>query len=52
MQTAVNLIIPTIGRFHEDYEKLRFATFALGGYFGSRLMSNIREEKGYMWRWR
>ena len=47
MQTAVNLIIPTIGRFHEDYEKLRFATFALGGYFGSRLMSNIREEKGY-----
>jgi predicted Zn-dependent peptidase len=26
---------------------LRFTVFALGGYFGSRLMSNIREEKGY-----
>ena len=47
MQTAVNLILPTIGRFHEDYEKLRFTVFALGGYFGSRLMSNIREAKGY-----
>lgn len=26
---------------------LRCAVVALGGYFGSRLMSNIREDKGY-----
>jgi len=47
LQTAVKMAIPTISRSHPDYEALRFAVFVLGGYFGSRLMSNIREEKGY-----
>ena len=47
MQTAVNVIIPAIDRKDPDYEQLRFTVFALGGYFGSRLMSNIREDKGY-----
>lgn len=47
MQTAVRVIIPTVDRLHPDYEQLRFTVFALGGYFGSRLMSNIREDKGY-----
>ncbi len=32
---------------HPDFLKLRVAVTILGGYFGSRLMSNIREEKGY-----
>ena len=32
---------------HEDYIPLRICLHALGGYFGSRLMKNIREEKGY-----
>ena len=32
---------------HEDYPYLRIVNTILGGYFGSRLMSNIREDKGY-----
>lgn len=47
MQTAINIAMPIIRGSHPDFEMLRVAVFALGGYFGSRLMSNIREEKGY-----
>lgn len=32
---------------HPDYLKFRVLVTLFGGYFGSRLMSNIREEKGY-----
>jgi predicted Zn-dependent peptidase len=39
--------IPSIPRSHPDYIMLRCAVVALGGYFGSRLMANIREDKGY-----
>ena len=47
LQTAVRIAIPTIGPSHPDYYSLQTAVFALGGHFGSRLMSNIREDKGY-----
>lgn len=49
LQTAICIKMPIAGMSHNhpDYEKLRIAVAALGGYFGSRLMSNIREEKGY-----
>ena len=47
MQSAVRLGMLTIDRNHPDYLKLRVLVTLLGGYFGSRLMSNIREEKGY-----
>ncbi len=30
-----------------DYARFMLLTTVLGGYFGSRLMSNIREDKGY-----
>jgi predicted Zn-dependent peptidase len=30
-----------------DFRKFQLLNLILGGYFGSRLMSNIREEKGY-----
>ena len=30
-----------------DYARLTLVVTALGGYFGSRLMSNLREDKGY-----
>ncbi len=46
MQAAISCAIPAPGRQHPDYVPLRFAVMALGGYFGSRLMSNIREDKG------
>lgn len=32
---------------HPDYLPLRVLTAVFGGYFGSRLMKNVREEKGY-----
>lgn len=46
-QCAVQCTIPSIGRSHPDYIPLRLAVTALGGHFGSRLMQNIREDKGY-----
>lgn len=46
-QCAIRIGIPAILRTHKDYIPLRILTTAFGGYFGSRLMSNIREEKGY-----
>lgn len=47
IQNSVSLTIPAIPRNHPDYFPLRFAAVVLGGYFGSRLMTNIREQKGY-----
>lgn len=47
MQSAVRIGMPLVGRTHPDYPKLRVLNTLLGGYFGSRLMANIREEKGY-----
>lgn len=47
LQTAVKIALPTINRDDPEYELLRYTVFALGGYFGSRLMANIREDKGY-----
>jgi len=32
---------------HPDYPALQLLCTILGGYFGSRLMSNLREDKGY-----
>ncbi|MDE5607679.1 MAG: insulinase family protein [Muribaculaceae bacterium] len=46
LQSALLITMPAIPRKHPDYEKLRAVVIALGGYFGSRLMTTIREEKG------
>lgn len=45
-QCAVKMMIPAVGRESVDFVPLRAAVTALGGYFGSRLMLNIREDKG------
>ena len=47
LQSAVRLGMLTLDRCHPDYLKFRVLVTLLGGYFGSRLMSNIREQKGY-----
>ena len=47
VQSAINITLRAIPRRHPDYNKLRILIMALGGYFGSRLNQNIREEKGY-----
>jgi len=47
LQSALQVGKISIGKKHEDYNKLTIANTLLGGYFGSRLMKNIREDKGY-----
>ena len=42
----VGCILPFDAR-HDDYAPFSVLGTVLGGYFGSRLMRNIREEKGY-----
>jgi len=46
-QATLRLGLRTAGRDHPDYHALQLLTTVLGGYFGSRLMSNLREEKGF-----
>ncbi|MGN1246672.1 MAG: M16 family metallopeptidase [Muribaculaceae bacterium] len=47
VQSGISMFLPAPPRSHSDYIKLRVLIMALGGYFGSRLMSNVREDKGY-----
>ena len=47
VQSSVRLAQISISRSHPDYFKMLVTNEILGGYFGSRLMKNIREEKGY-----
>jgi predicted Zn-dependent peptidase len=47
VQTAIRIGSATINKRHPDYPGLKILDSVLGGYFGSRLMKNIREEKGY-----
>jgi predicted Zn-dependent peptidase len=46
VQSTIRFGKRTINRHHPDFYTLLFTTHLLGGYFGSRLMKNIREEKG------
>jgi len=47
VQNAIRIGSATINKKHPDYPGLKILDSILGGYFGSRLMKNIREEKGY-----
>ncbi|HTI58182.1 pitrilysin family protein [Mucilaginibacter sp.] len=47
LQSAIRMGLPTINRTHPDFPALQVLNTVLGGYFGSRLMANIREDKGY-----
>ncbi len=46
-QTAIKIGRRMFNRKHDDYAAFFVLNTILGGYFGSRLMENIREEKGY-----
>ncbi len=46
IQSSISMGMPSISRSHPDYIDLTFAVDALGGYFSSRLMQNIREKRG------
>ncbi|MFS2185086.1 M16 family metallopeptidase [Mucilaginibacter sp. Mucisp84] len=47
LQSAIRIGTPIINRSHEDFQALQVLNTVFGGYFGSRLMANIREDKGY-----
>ncbi|MGB3465188.1 MAG: pitrilysin family protein, partial [Cyclobacteriaceae bacterium] len=47
VQSAIRMGHLSINKHHPDIHKLHITTSLLGGYFGSRLMDNIREDKGY-----
>jgi len=47
LQAALRIGKPLIHRLHPDYHGFSVLNTLLGGYFGSRLMSNLREDKGY-----
>ncbi len=46
VQCSIRMGKPCIDRTAADYPALLLANHLLGGFFGSRLMKNIREEKG------
>jgi zinc protease len=45
-QTTLRLGRKLFNRPHPDFRKLQVLNTIIGGYFGSRLMKNIREDKG------
>lgn len=47
VQSALRIYLPFHNRTHNDFSGVLILQTILGGYFGSRLMSNIREDKGY-----
>ncbi|MBC8005614.1 MAG: insulinase family protein, partial [Verrucomicrobia bacterium] len=47
LQSALRVGKFWIDKKHPDFHALSILVTILGGYFGSRLMTNIREEKGY-----
>lgn len=47
LQSAIRIGKQVMHKTHPDYIDFSILTTVLGGYFGSRLMANIREDKGY-----
>lgn len=47
VQSSIRIGRRLFSRSHPDFFKMLVTNEVLGGYFGSRLMRNIREEKGF-----
>lgn len=47
VQSAIRIGKRLFNKTHPDFQKMQVLNTVLGGYFGSRLMSNIREDKGF-----
>ena len=47
VQGSIRIARPFPNRHHPDFLKVQMLNALFGGFFGSRLMSNIREDKGY-----
>lgn len=47
VQSGIRIGKMLVNKLHPDYPALRVLNTIFGGYFGSRLMQNLREDKGY-----
>lgn len=47
VQSSIRYGLPAISRMNPDYFHYSVMNTVLGGYFGSRLQKNIREDKGF-----
>ena len=47
VQAAIRVARHFPNRHHPDFQKVMVLNTVFGGFFGSRLMANIREDKGY-----
>jgi len=47
VQSSLRLALPAVPRTHPDHAALQLANLIFGGYFSSRWVENIREDKGY-----
>jgi zinc protease len=47
VQSSLRLALPAVRRTHPDHAALQLANLVFGGYFSSRWVENIREDKGY-----
>ena len=47
VQAAIRIARPFPTRKHPDFPRVQVLNAVFGGFFGSRLMTNIREDKGY-----
>jgi zinc protease len=47
IQSAIRMGGLMFGRSHPDFAGMKVLNAILGGYFGSRLMTNLREDKGF-----
>src|SRR5450631_3866512 len=47
VQGAIRIARNFPNRHHPDFQKMQVLNNIFGGFFGSRLMANIREDKGY-----
>ncbi|HEY4153923.1 MAG TPA: pitrilysin family protein [Puia sp.] len=47
VQGAIRIARNFPNRHHPDFQKMQVLNNLFGGFFGSRLMANIREDKGY-----
>lgn len=47
VQSSLRIALPAVPRKHPDHAALQLANLVFGGYFSSRWVENIREDKGY-----
>ncbi|MFI7548246.1 M16 family metallopeptidase [Micromonospora sediminimaris] len=47
VQSSMRVALPAVPRTHPDHAALQLANLVFGGYFSSRWVENIREDKGY-----